>query len=345
MEEMRKIDGCLAITKILSIYSTTYSAWKCDRFMNHMSQNNRQAQPYPVGIFKKRRTSKNGHRNVASANRNEKSTIDQSINRKLTRNVTNSGSDTVKGPLDPIFGQHRAFPVSIETASVDFGKSPGNVMEYLAQVRLEAAMSRKLAIEEGEQEILDDGEDAANSKESLNAQKTDATGGNIDDRLKTLGLGEVLDSFAEEYRGLRKKYAAYRSGLLELNAIELPETQKEWKFFIFNNEPKYDFVAQIIEEGQHMKLLVYFTKWLNKKVDRCFEQWLMMVLQALEQYLNPSDLSVVRGLGKKARKQLRNELDNRNRKIMFYILAVTGKFYGQCDLLEDSDETLFRSAQ
>ena len=304
-----------------------------------MSQNCGGPRPYPVGIFKRQKTSVHGHRNVNKTDTNENNNVDRTINSQLSRNTTKPGSDIVKGPLDPIFGQHRAFPISIETANVNFSKNPSSAIEYLAQVRLEAAMATRMAIGK-EADYETNAGKHGNTDIDMNIEKITTNDNIVDSQLKILGICEVLDSFTEEYKVMRKKYAEYRSQLTELNAIELPETQKEWKYFIFNNEPKYDFVAQIIEEGQHMKLMVYFTKWLNTKMDRNFEKWLIMVLEALDQYLSPSDLSVVRGLGKKARKQLRNSLDDRNRKIMFEVLTVTGKFYGQRDLLEDTDETL-----
>ncbi|VEU19302.1 DEKNAAC100667 [Brettanomyces naardenensis] len=260
--------------------------------------------PAPYPLLKKQKIDRKGH-SVSSS--------DGAINQKIDHTVKNTISDPVKGPLDPVFGQHRAFPISIDTSSIDPHKVPENVSEYLAHVRLEA-QDGALFDEAGEEEGFYYVPPASIDKEAT------------DNLLQG-------DDFMSEYIERRDKYAEYRSQLTELNAIELPKTHKEWKYFIFNNEPTYAFVAQILEESEHIKLIVYFTKWLNTDLNEDFEKWLFLILEAIDKFLDASDLSVLRGLAKKAKKQTHNELDERNKRIMIQILSIVGKFYGQRDLL------------
>ncbi|QPG77055.1 hypothetical protein FOA43_004453 [Brettanomyces nanus] len=255
---------------------------------------------YPVDMMKRRRKS-NENQSYSSES--------LKINSKIESTLRKSENDAVKGPLDPVFGQHRAFPISINTETIDLDKSPSNVMEYLAQVRLEA---EKDGIKE------DDGfyYKPVDLKDVVNAPEN------------------PLEGLLSAYKQKRTSYEQYRSHLTEINAISLPDTHKEWKYFIFNNKPTFDFVAQIVEENEDIKLVVYFTKWLNTDVDANFEEWLFMVLEALDQFQSASNISVLRGLCKKAKKQLANQLDARNSLIMNRILTIVGCFYGQRDLIE-----------
>lgn len=225
--------------------------------------------------------------------------------------------DVTQGPLDPAFGQHRAFPISIDVTKVDLARSPKDVVEYLSQVRLEA---------EKDAPIDDDG------IYYVRENKKRVQGDGVDSTANTEPQDTVDDTMSE-YVDRRKVYSDYRSQLTELDAIDLPETAKEWKYFVFNNEPSFDLVAQIIEEAQQMKLMVYFTKWLNKSVDPTFAKWIFAMLDALDENLSPADLSVLRSLAKKADKQVNAGTDEPNTVLMNKIIAIAGNFYRQRDLL------------
>lgn len=269
----------------------------------------RGVQPYPIQMIRHKKS-------------RVKDPVESMINDKIERTIQKSDSEAVKGPLDPMFGQHRAFPISIDTKDIDPNRKPQDVMEYLAQVRLEAQRSE--IIDSGRYKYSDSG-----ALYRLDDHKNDS---------KILVVDKATSQkYMNKYYEARTKYCNYRNQLTELNAIDLPKTQREWKYFIFNNEPTYDFVAQIIEEKQVMKLIVYFTKWLNMDVNSNFESWIWMILEATDSDLDSSNQSVMRNLGKKAQKQLRNKLDERNTMIMMKILTIVGVFYRQKDLLEKED--------
>lgn len=269
----------------------------------------RGVQPYPIQMIRHKKS-------------RVKDPVESMINDKIERTIQKSDSEAVKGPLDPMFGQHRAFPISIDTKNIDPNRKPQDVMEYLAQVRLEAQRSE--IIDSGRYKYSDSG-----ALYRLDDHKNDS---------KILVVDKATSQkYMNKYYEARTKYCSYRNQLTELNAIDLPKTQREWKYFIFNNEPTYDFVAQIIEEKQVMKLIVYFTKWLNMDVNSNFESWIWMILEATDSDLDSSNQSVMRNLGKKAQKQLRNKLDERNTMIMMKILTIVGVFYRQKDLLEKED--------
>ncbi|ODV86467.1 hypothetical protein CANARDRAFT_6936 [[Candida] arabinofermentans NRRL YB-2248] len=251
-----------------------------------------------------------------------------SVGQATNRIISDPGykdKSVTQGPLDPIFGQRRAFPITIDIDSVDLTKTPENVNEYLAMVRLEAQQYDDSLNNDDGSNIESDFEEKENDNPENNEQEIQEP--------KAVLTKEEIDLLLTKYQDQRSVYQNYRMGITELDAIDLPTTQKAWKFFIFNNEPSLDLVAQIFEEKEHIKLIIYFTKWLNIDVNIHFEQWLMQIMAGLEDLLDNSDISIVRSLGKKAKKQLTNELNSRNENIMKMILVITGRFYGQRDLL------------
>ncbi|GME91326.1 unnamed protein product [Ambrosiozyma monospora] len=239
------------------------------------------------------------------------------INERIKLVESNNESHS-QGPLDPLFGQRRAFPIAIDLNSVDQSKTPQDVNEYLALVRLEAQGFDSQFISQNDDSNDDGGIYWIPSNDNGEGQNDCES----EERI-----------FLEEYRNNRERYNDFRNNLTELDAIDLPKTQKEWKQFIFENQPTDELIAQIIEENEVIKLIVYFTKWLNTKVNENFASWIFRILESIDDVLDGSDLSVIRALGKKAKKQSGNDLDEINSTIMKRILFAIAGYYGQRDLI------------
>lgn len=230
---------------------------------------------------------------------------------KLPNTFENKGY--VHGPIDSVFGQRRAFPVSIDTANVDMDKIPESAEEYLSQVRREAS--------EGVHQDEDEEEDFVYIKRGESpAQEQQGTG---DDDYKT------MERYLQDYIESRRIYDSYRQQLHEIDGIELPQTAREWKKFIWEVSCQREYIAQIVEEGLHMKLLVYFTKWMWLKMDSNFTEWLLGILSAVDNPLSSSDLSVVRQLGKKAARQLAHGSEE---AIHLRVVAIVSLFFKQKDI-------------
>ncbi|KAH3671957.1 hypothetical protein OGAPHI_000143 [Ogataea philodendri] len=242
--------------------------------------------------------------------------VGDAINEKIRQTEQNVGS-YIQGPFDPIFGQRRAFPVILDLNSIDKNEPMNDVNTYLAMVRMEA------------QQFERHGFDSAPREKT----EADVEEPHIEPDQDGYKANPLLTDFLVEFKTKRKEYEEYRSTLTDIDAIELPQTQKEWKYVVFNNEPTFDIMAQLIEEDEIIKLAVYFTKWLNRDVNPSFENWIFHLLYAIDDVLNASDVSVLRALAKKALKQAEGQLDERNQLIMDKIVTIVGSFYGQKDLL------------
>lgn len=245
---------------------------------------------------------------------------DNSMSEEDTLEYGNKGY--VQGPIDPFFGQRSAFPINIDVENVQLGKIPENVNEYLAQVKLEAY------------EIS--GHDNYESSDDDYCYYKAPEREEIDNFIAPM---EVLESYVVEYEAERKIYSEYRMKLEELDAIDLPQTAKDWKKFIWEVSCEKDYIAQIIEEEEHVKLLVYFTKWMSLKVDENFKEWVFGILAAIEDVLPSSEMSVLRQLGKKVLRQYLQSLklnQPENHPVYLKILSIVGLYYKQRDLIEDN---------
>lgn len=280
----------------------------------------------------------------------------------------------VQGPIDSVSGQRSAFPITLHLDKVNLQKVPENVYQYLAQVRLEAYGNRLHAGGYSDNEDEDDynyddnddcvfyqrsksvGSEGNEGKECQGEINQSSNGnGEIDVELaKTtfetaqddvqyiIGKEYVVDYIAE-YKSERKKYEEFRMNLHELDAIDLPQTAKAWKKFIREVSCEPEYIAQIIEEEEHHKLLVYFGKWLTLKVEENYKEWLFAFLAAIEEVVTPAEISTLRQLAKKALRQLEiwlvnegNTNSNENvdhRDTYKKILAIVGIFYKQKDLI------------
>lgn len=247
----------------------------------------------------------------------------------------------VQGPLDPKFGQRPAFPVVIDVKNIDIDKIPSNVNEYLAQVRIEA--DKFSIIKKGNQNDDDDYVyykkptliDIENEKSIYVNQIQNK----VQSKNEYIVPQDFIDKYLKEFIKKREEYNDYRMKLFELDAIELPVTAKQWKKFIWEVSCEKSYIAQIIEEGEHVKLIVYFSKWLGINLEDNYVEWLFAILESIEDVLKSSEISVLRQLGKKAQKQIiqiSNKSDNTSNNLETYwkILVIIGVFYKQRDILK-----------
>ena len=225
----------------------------------------------------------------------------------------------VSGPLDNKFGQRRAFPININIEDVKLNVIPSTVEEYLAQVRLEALNDD---MGNGISNDYDDGDMDKVYYKPRKSQMND--------------IPEEISKYIREFQLKRNEYREFRMQLEELDAIELPNTAKEWKTFIWEISCEREYVAQIVEENLHIKLLVYCTKWLGVNLEENLYVWTIALLASLEDVIGSSECSVLRQLGKKALKQI--PLSNEENVHYFEnIVSIIGVLYGQKDLLDELD--------
>ncbi|KAG7890080.1 hypothetical protein KL936_002754 [Ogataea polymorpha] len=280
---------------------------------------------YPVKLLKRARNSdtpnKRKQKEDASGELEVQGDVGSTINEQIRRAKEISTENLIQGPLDPIFGQRRAFPIALDLESVDASKATTDVNSYLALVRLEAQQFEKKGFcseaSVAEKRIFNSDNQQSHSEPTLDKENH----------------RRWPVEYLEEFKSSQKAYLNYRLNLTELDAIDLPQNQKEWKHLIFNNEPSFAITAQIVEENVNIKLIVYFTKWLNRDINVCFEQWIFHMLYATDTVMTSSNMSVMRALGKKALKQMAAALDQRNQTIMERIVLIIGAIYGQRDLL------------
>ncbi|KAG7810319.1 hypothetical protein KL921_002814 [Ogataea angusta] len=281
---------------------------------------------YPLNLLKRTQNSDAPNKRKQTENDNEEFDVQGDVGSTINEHIrqikdSNTGK-FIQGPLDPIFGQKRAFPIALDLVSVDPSKATIDVNSYLALVRLEAQQFERNG-------FRCDAFVAKDNSLSPNKQqgRSEATADDVKHRSWPM-------EYLEEFNILKENYCNYRLNLTELDAIDLPQNQREWKYLIFNNEPSLAIVAQIVEENFNIKLIVYFTKWLNRDVNVNFEQWIFHMLYATDTVMTSSSMSVMRALGKKALKQMEGALSERNQVIMERIVLIIGVVYGQKDLLE-----------
>lgn len=255
----------------------------------------------------------------------------------------------VSGPVDPYFGQRRAFPVDISALPVSESSEPADVAEYLAMVRVQAQQADREALALAQSKLQLQSQPDAH----VGSTEDSPTGGPIDSPDDQESETEQWKSdFSGYYETQRAEYAAYVAGRQESGpsageenstagssgsgSAALPATFKEWKRFVFSTRPDDELLYRVESGRQLMTLLVYFAKWLNKSVAPCFAEWITAALIATPDVLTGGEVSVLRGLAKKAAKQLAGtefQLDGRNMLVMRQIIFVVGIFFGQKDLL------------
>lgn len=226
----------------------------------------------------------------------------------LAKRQAHESQIIITPPIDPQFGQRKAFPITLPTTGVDLDIAPTSVEQYLAQVR---AQSMECGVRYGSEDEDDDLVYIAPPISTPNDTE-----------------GE-FDVICEEFQEKKRIYGAFRSSLVELDAIELPSTQKQWKKFIWETSCELEYIAQIIEEERTGLLLVYFTKWMSMNPDANLIAWVWAILAAFEP-LGSSQLALVRSLGQKASKQLTMTPGQKDLTAICVIISLK---FGQRDLL------------
>lgn len=227
------------------------------------------------------------------------------------------------GLMDKQTGQRRAFPVDLP-ADVDLASVPATVEEYLAQVRKQAKMLSRNGRRNNENH-----EDSDDDDDDINDDDDDdfvfyRPANNL--QLQLTSLPNESPTVCQ-FRTQRQSYKEYRDQLEELDAIDLPDTQKKWKQFIWDTSCEREYIAQINAEGFTHLLLIYFTKWLSQTPDDNLMAWIRALLASFEPS-TAEDMALVRSLAKKAQRQYQ-QLHNVLLKELLLVLSV---FFGQSDI-------------
>lgn len=234
----------------------------------------------------------------------------------INKRIKQSSGSHVHGPLDPSFGQHRAFPVEIPNISSYQPHIPEDVETYLAMVRFQAGGNA-------------DDDEFVFYELTSNAEK--------------LHYPEWHTQFIEFFQESRQEYRNFLTATDCITEIEQPQSIQSWKNFIFKNDPTFEFLAQL-DHVTVIKLLVYLTRWLTKKINPKFSRWCLLLFVVLDDTLDSTDVSNLRTMAQKAVK-IRKELNEMHEAGTFHcddvtgmcldsLVSVIGDFYGQRDLLE-----------
>ncbi|CDK25545.1 unnamed protein product [Kuraishia capsulata CBS 1993] len=221
----------------------------------------------------------------------------------------------VNGPLDPIFGQHRAFPINIDISDLDESRPPADVNSYLARVRMEAEKMDVVAFvprEDSPANVIADPQE-----ERLTEAQEEALRWHV----------EFMEGFVQ-----RRSQFEEMVRTNETLVFDFPKTMKTWRTFMFNNDPSDEY-ALALDTVTILKLINYSTKWLSKSINAHFANWVILLLVIVPDVLEANDISTLRTFAKKALRQRADEL-NEHEEVMRSIISAVGDFFGQRDLLE-----------
>lgn len=270
-----------------------------------------------------------------------------------------------QGPLDEQFGQRRAFPIDVPSDEHD----DMSVFLYLRSVREEAENDRVFYATKTPIDTTDDAipevESHQNQSPQLLVQQED-----IDQITKTLILEKdklpnqatdnntfipvsslIADTGSEEDMGRESEAEDLdpnqHDGNSESNrqssteTPSVPQSAGQWRELVFTTAPSTDFLL-LLEHTTVVKLIIYYTKWLLTLMPEKLSKWIFATFVRLDKGLNFAEVSIVRDLGKKARKLLTkahddDALSSTVKYTLAMVLAVVGAYYGQKDLLYGED--------
>lgn len=289
-------------------------------------------------------------------------------------------STYTQGPLDEKFGQHRAFPLD---GAPSQGKE-SSVYEYLASVRKEAEsdspvhfVTRKtlrltprqirkttelsskyvnMVMRRLQQEKQAHQQDHEIQLETIELDFDD--GIDITERLEEVESQDDIqinalnhqESFETEQHhqiptecGLQDESESERENGSDLPAV--PQSAGQWRSLVFSQSPPpMEFFTSSLQHATIIKLIVYYTKWLLVSMPATLAEWIFMTFVRLDNGLDHTELSLVRDLGRKARKLRAKFAEGKKEGVSIpniaedtvdMILAVVGTYYGQRDLLVD----------
>lgn len=249
-----------------------------------------------------------------------------------------------QGPLDEQFGQRRAFPL---TESTEIGT---DVLQYLRSVRSEAENDRPFYATERSTNA----DSSPPKPQSFILPQED-----VDKVIEKLLLEKKSHEPAEEASETFIPISAVSTEetgeeALDIEQVEpeqdetqsqqssIPQTASQWRNLVFTTEPDAEFLS-LLEHTTIIKLIVYYTKWLLTLMPLNLSMWIFATFVRLDNSLNYAESTIVRDLGKKAKKIFTNVRTDENvlsavKHTISMVLAVVGNYYGQRDLLEESDK-------
>lgn len=276
-----------------------------------------------------------------------------------------------QGPLDSVFGQHRAFPLDLAPQSHD----DAAVYQYLCGVRSEAERDPAVHYMERERSSRVE-QSAAVSTDALSAEfvalvrqrildekrkhnemtETNGDEDEDDEDGDSISEGEDNgDSEDNEGNGAGGEVAsADREDAsaedIEGTAVEgddedrsVPSSAGQWRELIFSTlPPPQSYFSDVLEHPTVIKLVVYYTRWLLALMPSTLTEWIFATFVRLDSELDHTELALVRDLGRKAQKLRRKFLEGEQagavvpqvaRDAVDLVLAAVGGYYGQRDLL------------
>ncbi|CAH2350402.1 hypothetical protein CLIB1423_01S09274 [[Candida] railenensis] len=229
-----------------------------------------------------------------------------------------------QGPLDEIFGQHPAFPLS-----TDVDIEGEDVMKYLAEVRQEAEADRHVHFVERERSVKKERELA--SQPEINEPRDDPSSAAArlawkEDLMRAfLLLKEEVDTHKHRIEMVSSS-----------KTYNLPETAASWRKYIFekNTGPSIELLFNSVDHATAIKLLIYCTQWLSTNTPANLSKWIYMLFLRLDNLLDHSEFAIVRGLAKKAIKlREKPDLSSVSSYTIEMVIVIVGEYYRQRDLL------------
>lgn len=249
--------------------------------------------------------------------------------------VPDDGKSYREGPLDETFGQHAVFPTGITQESSLDKYTTLQVQQYLHQVRQEAVSDSCIHYVERD--------NATPQKQSEDESPT---------YINPDWSQSVMKSFLQLKESI--KHADFTQSS---DFPPVPQSAANWRSFVFQNDPPpIEYFYVMLDHPTIIKLVVYFTKWISINSPETLSKWIFSVFLRLDNPLEYTESSIIRDLGKKARK-LSDKVRSRNNDndndsddnigdandnfsappVAVYtielILVVIGEYYGQKDLL------------
>lgn len=271
--------------------------------------------------------------------------------KSLGSNENGPSSLHTAGPLDETFGQHAAFPI-ITTDLEENGHdkyTTFQVNNYLHKVRQEAENDKCFHYTDR------DKQDIKHTHEM-----------EIDEKLSSVHIDkkwsqQLMSKFLSLKQIIKQETSiCQNSKASHFDNMIIPQSASAWRTFILQNlPPSVEFFYAKLDHPTIIKLIIYFTKWLSINTPESLSKWIFIVFLRLDNLLDYTETSIVRDLGKKARKladkihnneqEERDTEDDTNKdyvenlanrtpsSIAMYtidmVLVIVGEYYGQKDLL------------
>ncbi|ODV94680.1 hypothetical protein PACTADRAFT_34427 [Pachysolen tannophilus NRRL Y-2460] len=240
----------------------------------------------------------------------------------------------VQGPLDPLFGQHRAFPIDIDIDAIvasggnsgNSGEFPKDVHTYLAMVRLEAEKSDGFMFTKNETKSIDNTCDS-------DLKEIEFKDSNSNFKEFEAWRGEAVEKYTFlkikfNSKKIQDKFSMPQDKLLNL----MPSSVKDWKAMVTGQNPNLQILYNL-DLSYKFKLINYFQRWLNRSINKFFIKWVFTLLLLIPSLLDYSNMAILRSLAKKSKKLLEFVTNKETKVLMDWIVTIAAQVYGQKDLL------------